>query len=75
MKMAVVSNFESVPGELAHRLAHEPRLQPDMGVAHLALDLGARDQRRDRVDDHEVERGRANEHVGDLEGLLAGVGL
>src|SRR5690606_25146092 len=28
-----------------------------------------------RVDDQDVERPGANEHVGDLEGLLSGVGL
>src|SRR5207249_10856697 len=31
-------------GELAQRLRHEPRLEPDVRVAHLALDLGARHQ-------------------------------
>ena len=46
-----------------------------MGVTHLALDLGARHQRGDRVDDEHVERARADQHVGDLERLLAGVGL
>ena len=75
MKIAVVSNFESDPGELPHRLRHQPGLQADVGVAHLALDLGARHERRHRVDDDEVERARAHEHVGDLERLLAGVGL
>ena len=75
MKIAEVSNCESVPGELAHRLRHQPRLQADVGVAHLALDLGAWHERRHRVDHDEVERARAHEHVGDLERLLAGVGL
>ena len=46
-----------------------------MGVAHLPLDLGPWGQRRHRVDDHHVERPGAHEHVGDLERLLAGVGL
>ena len=75
MKIAVVSNRESVPDELAHRLRHQPRLQADVRVAHLALDLGPRDERRDRVDHDHVERARAHEHVGDLERLLAGVRL
>ena len=35
-------------GELAQRLAHQPRLQPRLGFAHLALDFGPRRQRRDR---------------------------
>ena len=62
-------------GELAQRLAHEARLQADVGVAHLALELGLRRQRRDRVDDDDVDGVRAHQHVGDLERLLAAVRL
>ena len=62
-------------GELAERLAHQPRLEADVAVAHLALDLRLRRQRRDRVDGDDVERARAHEQLGDLERLLAGVGL
>ena len=64
-----------VARELAHRLAHHPRLQADGLVAHLALELGARRQRRHRVDGDEVDRAGAHEHVGDLQRLLAVVGL
>ena len=46
-----------------------------MAVAHLAFDLGLRGQRGDRVDGDDVERARADEQLGDLERLLAGVGL
>ena len=46
-----------------------------MAVAHLALDLGLGHERRHRVDDHHRDRVRAHEHLGDLERLLAGVGL
>ena len=46
-----------------------------MGVAHLALDLGPGGQGGHRVDDHHVERPGADQHVGDLESLLTGVGL
>jgi hypothetical protein len=62
-------------GQLAQRLAHQPGLQADMAVAHLALDLGARHQRGDRIDDEHVDRVRAHQRVGDLQRLLAGVGL
>ena len=62
-------------GDLAQRLAHQPGLQADVAVAHLALDLGARHERRDRVDDDDVDRAGADQHVGDLERLLTGVGL
>src|SRR6185436_18914706 len=64
-----------VGGELAQRLAHEARLQAHLRLAHLALDLGLGRQRRHRVDDDHVDRARAHQHVGDLERLLAGVGL
>ena len=46
-----------------------------MAVAHLALDLGARHQGGDRIDDEDVDRVRADQSVGDLERLLAGIGL
>ena len=58
-------------GELAQRLAHEPRLEADVLVAHLALDLGLRHERRDRVDHDDVDRVAADERLGDLERLLA----
>ena len=64
-----------VARELAQRLRHEPRLQAHVLVTHLALDLGLRGERRDRVDDDQVDCARAHEHVGDLERLLARVGL
>ena len=62
-------------GDLAQRLRHQPGLETDVAVAHLALDLGPGHQRRHRVDDDEVDRAGADEHVGDLERLLTRVGL
>src|SRR5580700_8118129 len=62
-------------GELAQRLAHQPRLQAGLAVAHLAFELGARHQRRDRIDDQHVDGAGAHERIGDLQRLLAGVGL
>jgi hypothetical protein len=50
-------------------------LQADVALPHLAFDLSSRDQGGHRVDDHHIESTGANEHVGDLQGLLAGVGL
>ena len=64
-----------VAGQLAHGLRHHPRLDADRLVAHLALELGPRRQRRHGVDRHDVDRAGAHEHVGDLERLLAVVGL
>ena len=46
-----------------------------MRIAHLAFDLGLRNQRRDRVDDDQVDRARAHQRLGNLQGLLAGVRL
>ena len=46
-----------------------------MAVAHLALDLRARHEGGDRVDDDDVDRSGPDEHVGDLERLLPRVGL
>src|SRR4051794_40966192 len=43
-------------GHLAQRLAHQPGLEADVAVAHLALDLGARHQGGHRVDHDQVER-------------------
>ena len=62
-------------GELAQRLRHEARLQAGQRVAHLALDLGARHERGDGVDDDDVDGVGADERLADLERLLAGVGL
>src|SRR5690606_13374273 len=62
-------------GDLAERLRHEARLEADVAVTHLPLDLGLRHERRDRVDDDDVDRARADQHVHDLERLLAGVRL
>src|SRR5512133_1864780 len=62
-------------GELAQRLRHQPGLEADMAVAHLALDLGLRGQRRDRVDGDDVEGAGADQQLSDLERLLARVRL
>ena len=62
-------------GELAQGLAHEPGLDAHEAVAHLAFDLGARHERGDRVDDDAVDAAGADERLGDLERLLAGVRL
>ncbi len=61
--------------ELAQRLRHQASLQTHVGVAHLALDLGLGHECCDGVDHDEVDRAGADQHVGDLERLLAGVGL
>ena len=64
-----------VAGQLAHGLAHHPGLEADGLIAHLTLQLGARREGGHGVDGHDVDRARADEQVGDLERLLAVVGL
>ena len=49
--------------------------RPTVAVPHLALDLGARHERGDAVDDEHVDRARANERVHDLQRLLARIRL
>src|SRR5262245_11421105 len=67
--------LRDVSGQLAQRLRHEPRVEPDVPVAHLALELRARNQSRDRVHDADVQCAGSNQDLEDLESLLAGVGL
>ena len=62
-------------GQLAERLAHEAGLEPDVAVAHVAFDFGLGHQRRDRIDDDDVDRAGADQDLDDLEALLPGVGL
>jgi len=56
-------------------MAHEPGLAADLGLAHGALELGLGDERGHGVDDDDVHGARAHQHVGDVQGLLAVVGL
>ena len=75
MKMTEVLDRLIAPGELAHRLGHEPGLQADVAVPHLSVDLRLRDEGRDRVDHDDIDRAAAHEDLDDLERLLAGVRL
>jgi hypothetical protein len=50
-------------------------LQAGQRVAHLAFEFSARHERRDRIDDHDVDRTGANQRIGNFERLLAGIGL
>ncbi len=61
--------------ELAQGLGHEASLQAHLRFAHLALDFGARDERRHRVDDDDVHAVRADQNLDDLESLFAVVRL
>ena len=50
-------------------------MQADKRVPHLALNLSARRERSNRVDDHNVDRARAHQRLRDIQTLLAGVRL
>ena len=67
--------FRDAACQTAHCLRHKPRQRTDDGVAHLALKLNARDKCRDGVDNNNINRARADETFGDVERLLAGIGL
>ena len=75
VKMQIVSVRLSVPASLRSAWLISRACRPTWRVAHLALDLGFRHERGDRVDGDDVERARADEELGDLERLLARVGL
>ena len=46
-----------------------------MGLSHVALDLSLRSQCRNRVDNHNVHGSGTDNHIADLQGLLAGIRL
>ena len=62
-------------GELSHGVRHEARLTAHLGLAHGAVEFGLRNEGGHGVDDHDVHRAGAHQHVGDVEGLLAVIGL
>src|SRR5690606_23886438 len=62
-------------GQLAQGLRHQSSLDAGQRVAHVALDLRARDQGGDGVDDDDVDGVRADQGLADLEGLLARIRL
>ena len=46
-----------------------------MGIAHFTFDLGPGNQGGHRVDHDHIYGAAAQQHIGDLQGLLAGIGL
>ena len=62
-------------GEFAEGLAHQPRLHPHSGHAHVAFELGFGDERGNGVDDDDVQRAGAREGFANGKGFLAAVGL
>src|SRR5262249_495964 len=62
-------------GQLAQRLAHQPGVEAYVTVAHLALDLGTRNQATHRLKPQDINSTGANQRVSNLERLLARIGL
>jgi hypothetical protein len=60
---------------VAQSLAHEPRLQARLAIAHFAFDLGARRERRNRVDDENVNRAGPYQCIRDFERLFTSIWL
>ena len=56
-------------------MGHKAGLQADMGIAHIALQLGARHKRRHAVHHHDVNGVATDEVFADFQALLGGVRL
>jgi hypothetical protein len=61
--------------EPPHGVGHEPGLPAHLGLAHVAVQLRLRNKRGHRVHHHQVHRAGAHQHVRNVQGLLAVVGL
>ena len=61
--------------QFAQRLRHEPRLQTDVGIAHIAFDFRLWHEGGHGVHDHYVDCPAAYKRFGNLQRLLARVGL
>ena len=75
MKITMQLRLGDRSGELAQRLAHQPRLEAGKLIAHLAFEFGARRQRRNRIDHQHLDGAGAHQRIGDFQRLLAGIGL
>src|SRR5690554_1233081 len=64
-----------VTGQFTQGLGHQAGLEAYVAVAHFAFDFGFRCQCGYGVDDDHVDGVGAHQHVGDFQGLFAGVWL
>ena len=62
-------------GQFPQRLRHQTRMQADVGIAHFTVQFRLWNQRRDGVDDHQIQLPGGDEGVGDFQRLLAMVRL
>src|SRR5690606_36198842 len=63
------------PSQLPKRLRHQPRLQPNVRIPHLTLDLSPRHQRSHRIHHHHINRARPHQQLHDLKRLLTRIRL
>ena len=61
--------------QLAHGVGHEAGLTADLGLPHVPFQFGLGNEGGHGVDHDHVDGAGADQHVGDLQGLLAVVGL
>ena len=62
-------------GDLTQRLAHQPSLQPDVRIAHLAFDLRLGHQCGNGIDDDDVKSPGADQHIRNLKRLFSRIRL
>ena len=67
--------FIGNPGQFSECLGHQARQQTDVRVAHFAFNLCLRCQRRDRVNNHQINRAAPDERLDDFQSLFACIGL
>jgi hypothetical protein len=75
MKTTTQSDLWMAPVSLRSAWRHQPGLGAGLDVAHVALELGLGHERGDGVDHDDLDGAGAHERLGDLEGLLAVIGL
>ncbi len=69
------AGFTHVAGNFPQGLAHEPRLQTDVGIPHFTFNFCPRHQCRHRVDHHDVYRRRSDQLIHNLQCGFPGIGL
>ena len=67
--------FGNGPSQLAERLRHQARMQPDMAIAHFAFQFRARHQGGDGIHHQHINRAGTHQRIRNLKRLFAGIGL
>ena len=75
MKITVVFDLLMAPVSFLRGLRHEARLKAHLGISHVTLEFALRNERGNRVNDHDVQSAASDENLGNLQGLLSGIRL